>query len=162
MESNASCAILAISVEGTTVCENPLTLCGNLLPRDLQHDALVNRPDLQLAIIAGRNATTLVRRQTQAPTLAICLRHVSLNTVLRCQIPNLDQRVFAGSQEEAGMFAEAGGIEEFGRGEQEVQGGNLVGMSAKSENSDLSDQIPENDIGILRATGEAHTSIVEG
>jgi hypothetical protein len=35
-------------------------------------------------------------------------------------------------------------------------------MSAKSENADLGDQVPKNDIGIFRATGEAHTGIVEG
>lgn len=87
---------------------------------------------------------------------------MGFNAVLRSQIPNFDQRVLAGSQKEAGVFTEPRSIEKLGRGEKEVQRSNLVGMSTKSENTDLSDQIPKDDIGIFGATGEAYSSVVEG
>ena len=82
--------------------------------------------------------------------------------MLRSQIPNFDQRVLAGSQKEAGVFAEPRSIEKLGRREKEAQRSNLVGMSTKSENTDLGDQIPKDDIGIFGATCEANSSVVEG
>ena len=59
------------------------------------------------------------------------------------------------------MITQTGSSEQIRRGEQEMQRGNLIGMSTEFEKTNLGDQIPDNDVRILGTTGEAHACIVE-
>ena len=59
------------------------------------------------------------------------------------------------------MVIHPSSMKQLHRREDEVERGDLIGVSTKLEKPNLSDKIPQNNIRILRATCKAHTGIIE-
>lgn len=100
---------------------------------------------------------------------------MSLNAVLRFDIPDLDERIFACSEEEACsvimscwnainniviLFAIDRSILKSTR-LKELQRGNLILMSPQLEQPYFANQVPDNDICILRSARKAYALFVE-
>ena len=84
-----------------------------------------------------------------------------LNTVLRRQIPDLDQRILAGCQQEPCMVIKSSSIQHLRRREDEVERGDLICVPTKLDKPNFSDEVPENNIRVPRAARKAHAGVIE-
>lgn len=116
----------------------------------------VDAPHLELTVVAGGDAAALVGRDSHGPALAV-MRDVRLDTVLRLEVPQLDQRIFAHAEQPAVSAPAQRAV----LAAEELDLGDGVLVAAETVQADLRDQVPDDDMCVLRAARQTSAGTVE-
>lgn len=163
MEADAYCAVFILPVERPTLRQDLLVLRSFLLLCNLLHSLLIDRPNLQLAVVASCDTPALVGRETQAPTFTIALSHMRLDAMSRCEIPHFDQRVLSRRKQESFLLAHTIYARiDLGGWCQEMQRGDLIRMPPEFEETSFGKQIPDDNIRVFRTAGKPDAGRIKG